>query len=107
MCCAVFLLLQFSPFNGFAKFAVITSAGFLYFFPVIARSYSIIPLLVFALAVLYPKAKEKPFLYAILLVILANTHVIMFAFCALLAVFFFLDNVLKNSENELQDRLIV
>ena len=102
MCCAVFLLLQFSPFNGFAKFAVITSAGFLYFFPVIARSYSIIPLLVFALAVLYPKAKEKPFLYAILLVILANTHVIMFAFCALLAVFFFLDNVLKNSENELQ-----
>ncbi len=32
MCCAVFLLLQFSPFNGFAKFAVITSAGFLYFF---------------------------------------------------------------------------
>ena len=91
MCFSVFLLLQFSPFNGFA-----------YFFPVIARSYSIIPLLVFALAVLYPKAKEKPFLYAILLVILANTHVIMFAFCALLAVFFFLDNVLKNSENELQ-----
>ena len=79
---AVFLLLQFSPFSKFSKFAITASAGMFYFFPVIARSYSIIPLLVFALAVLYPKAKEKPFLYAFLLVILANTHIIMFAFCA-------------------------
>ena len=101
MCFSVFLLLQYSPFNRFAKFAIITSAGFLYFFPVIARSYSIIPFLVFALAILHPKAKEKPFLYAFLLVILANTHIIMFAFCALLALFFFLDNVIKNSESEL------
>ncbi len=101
MCFSVFLLLQYSPFNRFAKFAIITSAGFLYFFPVIARSYSVIPLLVFALAILYPKAKEKPFLYAFLLVILANTHIIMFAFCALLAMFFFFESVIKNAENGL------
>ena len=100
MCASVFLLLQFSPFKGFAKFAIITSAGFLYFFPVIARSYSVIPLFVFALAILYPKAKEKPFLYAFLLAVLANTHIIMFVFCALLAVFFFFENVFKNSENK-------
>ena len=51
----VFLFMQFSPFGRFAKFAIVTSAGFLYFFPVIARSYSILPLLVFSLAILYPK----------------------------------------------------
>jgi hypothetical protein len=57
-CIAVFLLLLKSPFNGITKFAITTSAGFLYFFPVIARSYSLIPMLVFALAILYPKQKE-------------------------------------------------
>lgn len=96
MCVAVGLLLQFSPFDRFTKFAIITSSGFLYFFPVIARSYSILPLLVFLTAILYPKAKERPFLYTILLVLMANTHIIMFAFAGLLAMFFIYDNIIKN-----------
>lgn len=93
MCVSVFLLLQFSPFNRFAKFSIITSAGFLYFFPVIARSYSILPLLVFSLAMLYPKAKEHPYLYAVFLVLCANTHIIMYAFCGILALYFLFDNL--------------
>ena len=50
---SVFLLLQYSPFNKITKYSIITSAGFMYFFPVIARSYSILPLLVFLLALIY------------------------------------------------------
>lgn len=100
MCVSVFLLLQFSPFNRFAKFSIITSAGFLYFFPVIARSYSILPLLVFSLAILYPKAKNHPYLYAVFLVLCANTHIIMYAFCGILTLFFLWENLIKNSDNE-------
>lgn len=99
-CLAVFLLLRFSPFNGFLKTAIVLSSGFLYFFPVIARSYSILPLLVFAAAILYKKTAENPnkfaVPYAIILAICANTHVIMFAFVFVLGVYFFYDNFFKN-----------
>ena len=52
---SVFLLLKKSPFNNFCKFSIVISGGFLYFFPVIARSYSMIPLLIFIAAILYKK----------------------------------------------------
>lgn len=96
---SVFLIFQFSPFNRLAKFAVAFSAGFLYFFPVIARSYSILPLLVFLLAVFYPKAKDKPVLYSILLILIANTHIIMFGFASLLGFLFFYESFIKNKIN--------
>ena len=95
MVCSVFLFLQYSPFNKFAKFSIITSAGFLYFFPVIARSYSILPLLVFLLAILYPKSNKHPFWYAALIFMLANTHIIMLGFCGLLTLDFLYKNLIK------------
>ena len=95
-CVAVLFLLWKSPFTGLTKFAIITSAGFLYFFPVIARSYSLIPMLVFALAFLYPKQKEHPYWYAILIAILANIHVLMFGFCTVLTLLFVYENLIVN-----------
>lgn len=77
-----------SPFNFFLKISVILSSGFLYWYPVIARSYCLIPFLMFLLATLYKKQKEHPFVYAGLLIALANTHVIMFGFCSALALIF-------------------
>lgn len=90
-----FMVLQFSPFSKFAKFSIITGAGFLYFFPVVARSYSILPFLVTAAAYLYTKNKEKPVLYALVLAMIANTHVIMFGFSFVLGCIFLYDNLLK------------
>lgn len=96
---SVFLLLTFSPFNRFSKTAIILSSGFFYFLPVVARSYSVLPLLVFAAAILYQKAKEKPNLYAIpyalILAFISNTHVIMFVFVFLLGCYFVYDNFVK------------
>ena len=97
-CMAVYLFLRFSPFNKWTKFAIVTSAGFLYFFPVIARSYSIIPMLVFALAILYKKSDKHPLWYAFLIFITANTHVIMFGFCAILMLEFLYRNFIKKKE---------
>lgn len=96
---AVFLLLQFSPFSKFSKFAITASAGMFYFFPVIARSYSILPLLIFASAILYKKSNTNPskysIPYAIILALCASTHVIMFAFVFILGCYFIYDNFLK------------
>ena len=91
----VFLLLQYSPFNKFVKLAIITGGGFLYFFPVIARSYSILPLVIFLIATFYKKSDEHPCLYSILLAAAANTHVIMYGFSFLLGA----DFVYKNFED--------
>lgn len=94
-CAAVFLFLNFSPFNNFTKLSVCISAGFLYFFPVIARSYSILPLLVFLTAILYKKQEKHPFLYSLVLFLTANTHVIMEGFVSILFVCFLYDNIKK------------
>lgn len=97
---AAFLLLQFSPFSGFEKASIVLSSGFLYFFPVIARSYSMIPVLVFLAAILYKKQKEYPVFYAVVLALIANTHIIMFAFSAILGACFVYNNVLKEKVYE-------
>ena len=97
MCIAVFLLMYKSKFPLIVKFAIITSAGFLYFLPVIARSYSIIPALIFISAILYSRRKENPILYAIPLFLLANTHAIMFGFVSILA-FLFIYETIKEKE---------
>ncbi len=97
-CAAVFILLQFSPFSRFEKTSIILSSGFLYFFPVIARSYSMIPLLIFIAAILYKKQKEYPVFYAIILALIANTHIIMFMFSATLGGYFIYDNLIKEKQ---------
>ena len=100
MVISVFLLMRFSPFKLYSKLAIIFSAGFIYFLPVIARNYSIIPLLVFLLAILYEKRDKRPYLYAFILACLANTHIIMFAFCSILFIFFFYENIIKNNDSK-------
>ena len=81
-----------APFSIFSKISVLISSAFLYWFPALARSYCLVPLLLFLLAAFYKKQKEHPYLYAVLVILLAQTHVIMFAFCCALFVLFVLEN---------------
>ena len=106
MCFSVFLLLYFSPFKLYTKIAIILSAGFLYFFPVLARNYSIIPFLVFLAAVLYKKSKQYPILYAIVLALLANTHIIMFMFTICLGTIFYYENIILEIRNGFNKKII-
>lgn len=93
MCMATFILIYKSPFNIFTKTAIIMSAGFFYFLPIIARGYSLIPFFVLMAAMLYTKRKEQPILYAIPLFFLANTHAIMFGFVSILFLCFIFETV--------------
>ncbi len=104
-CAAVFLLFRFSPFPFFLNIAAVLGAGLLYFFPVMCRSYSIIPLIMFSMAVLYPKTKEKkvsavyPAMYAALIVAAANIHLIMYAFAVCTALLFLKERIYVAIEN--------
>ncbi len=100
MCAAVFLLMYYSPFNIWLKLAIVLSSGFIYFFPVLARNYSIIPFLVFLAAILYSKTKQHPVLYALTIALIANTHIIMYVFSILLGIIFYYENILLNLRNK-------
>ncbi len=97
MCMATFLLIYKSQFNALIKTAIVLSAGFLYFLPVIARGYSLIPFFTLMAAMLYSKRKEQPILYAIPLFFLANTHAIMFGFVGILFVCFLYELIKEKS----------
>lgn len=90
---SVFVFWRYSNFKTYLKWIVTFSAPFIYFFPVIARSYSIIPLLIFLLAAMHSKIKEHPYLYSFILIALLNTHAIMAFFCFLLALDFVWENI--------------
>ena len=96
----VFLLLQFSPFKWWCRLAIILSAGFLYFFPVIARSYSLLPPLIFITAILYKKRKEMPVCYALSVFLISQLHIIMLGFTSLLALFFGIETKKENKINK-------
>ena len=94
-CLSVFLLLYFSPFKLITNLFIISGAGFIYFFPVIARSYSILPFLIFLAAILHTKRKEHMIIYSIVMVLLANTHIIMFGFVFIIMLLLITD-ILRN-----------
>ena len=105
---AVFLLWNNSKFNNLTKTVITLSAPFIYFFPTVARSYSIIPLFVFLLAIFHNKTKEHPFIYTFLIVALTHTHVIMAMFCFLLFVRFLYINIyLKYKNKEKLDKKFI
>lgn len=86
------ILLLKSPFNMFTKISVLCSSAFLYWYPALARSYCLIPILLFLLAYLYKKQKEHPYLYVLTIALLANVHIVMLCFCSVLLLLFFADN---------------
>jgi len=92
---AVFILLTFSPFYLITNILIVLSSGMLYFFPIIARSYSFIPPLIFCAAAFYTKSKKHPISYALIVCCIANTHIIMFGFASCLFLQFIYENFIK------------
>jgi hypothetical protein len=104
----VIILLFKSPFNNFQKTIITLSAGMLYYLPIVARNYALIPVFLYTLAYLYPKRNEKPLFYTITIMFLANTHLLMFAFSGILAIFFIFEqlNEIKNNWDNFKNQQI-
>ncbi len=92
------VLLFKSPFNLWIKASVLMSSCFLFWYPVNARNYCLIPILLFFTAALYQKRKERSFLYALSVIFLAGTHVIMFGVCSALALAFCVEGVKEKNK---------
>ena len=95
---AVIFLLWKSSFSNLEKVLVVLSAGMTYFLPVIARNYALIPIFIFLLAYFYPKRSENPWKYSLLLILLSQTHVLMFAFCGILFLFFVIEKIKEKKD---------
>lgn len=76
---AVYLLLRFAPFPRPVRWLLPFTFALLFQTAIVARSYSLVPLLVFALCLIQLSAKPRPVLFALLAGLLANTS--LFAFC--------------------------
>lgn len=69
---AVYLILFRSPFPTIIKILLPFSYFLFYQYAVIARSYALMPLLLFLIAIIYNKKVEKPIAFYTLLILLAN-----------------------------------
>lgn len=84
MASAVYILLFKTRLPLLVKILLPFSYFFIYEYAFFARSYCLIPFFVAAIISLYPRRFEKPWLYALCIVGLFNTHVLVFTFCGML-----------------------
>jgi len=86
---AIYVLLRYSPFPPLVR-AVFPFTFYLVFnTAIIARSYSLVPLLTFAACAVLTAKRNRPILFAILVGLLANTSVIAFLLALGLAPLYF------------------
>lgn len=88
---AVWLLLFKADLPFVLKVAFVFSPLMTYFFPVIARSYSLIPPILFFIATFYKTRKTHPYRYMICISLLVHTHAIMIIVAFLLSLFFLIE----------------
>ena len=74
---AAYLLFMYAPFPIWMKLLLMFSSVMLYYNTTICRIYSLVILLLFAIAVCYKKRMEKPWRYMILVALLLQSHIIM------------------------------
>ncbi|MBV8547067.1 MAG: hypothetical protein JO088_20185, partial [Acidobacteria bacterium] len=71
---SVALMAWRAPFSRFTKVLIAFSYFFAYEYSVIVRSYAITALLTFAAAALYPRSRERPMAFALVLLLLFNCN---------------------------------
>jgi len=72
---ATFVLLRYAPFPMSMRIALPFTFFLCYQYAVIARSYSLLPLLLFGCAAIYPRVNERPAVFAVLLSLMAAVSV--------------------------------
>lgn len=100
----VYLILKKSPFNKLTKVLLTFSGGMLYFYSILARPYCMIPFLLACIAIFYKNKKEHPYIYALLIVLLAHTHLVMLPTVGILMLLFFIEElIIKRKERTKED----
>lgn len=103
MVTSVFIILKKAPFSKIAKIAIIITFPFMYQYVIVARNYSLIVLFVTLICLLDYKRKEHPILYAIVLALLANTHLIMVGLVGMITITFYIYELTINRKNNTKE----
>ena len=106
MLVSAYLFLKHSPFPFYAKMVVVFSPIFIYFYPVISRSYCLIPLFVILLAILYPDRHNKTIQYGIVIGLLVQAHVIMLGMAGMLILFWMIESILQYKKTKDKKQLL-
>ena len=88
---AVWLMLFRSPLPLPLQCLALAGSALLYYFPVVSRSYSLIPLFLFLSALFYSERRKRPFLYGFSLALLVQTHLYMIPIAGMLSLFWFFE----------------
>jgi len=107
MCLSGWLLLSKSPFKKVTQVLILLSYPFLYLYPVIARSYCLIPLAVELIAIYYPQRREKKIKYALSILLLAYTHVLMLGLVGILYLIFFLEQIFYTKKTKEEKKKLI
>lgn len=84
-----------APFHPITKFICLFSPIFSYYYPVVARNYCLIALLLILLAYYYPKRNEKPWLYGLMLGLLIQADTIALATAGLISLMWLWEGILQ------------
>lgn len=90
---AVVFFLHKSKLNYFAKFLFVFSAGMLYYLPIIARNYSLMPITLFLFAGIYTKRNTYPIIYALILCLISQTHALLWGLYFISTILFVIEEV--------------
>lgn len=82
------IIVKKAPFDNFIKVLLIFSPAMLFYSSQFARPYCLISLLLVCILLIYQKKDKHPYIYAILLGLLANMHLIVFPIVGMLALYF-------------------
>lgn len=93
MSIAAWLILKKAPFNYITKILLIFSSPFIYWYIAVPRSYCIIPLAIILIAINHKNRNEKPLRYIMSIVLLANTHIIMYGLVGVLLLDFLIEGI--------------
>ena len=104
---AVLFFLVKSPFNYLIKILFVFSAGMIYYLPVVARNYALVPLCIFLLAYLYPERHNKPYKYLTALVLVSQTHCLMWGLFGICSFVFLIECVYKYIKEKNKSFIIV
>ena len=99
MCIVAYIILAKSPFSKLNKVLILLTVPFIYQYVAFGRSYCLIALFTILLAYLYNKKEKHPYIYACLIALLMNTHIITLGFCLMLVITFYIyELILKRKE---------
>ena len=85
-----------APFHPVTKLICLFSPIFSYYYPVVARNYCLIALLLILLAYYYPKRNEKPWIYGLMLGLLVQADTIALPIAGLISLMWLYEGVSKS-----------